>query len=40
VTQDHAGQGLSLEVQQAGLLHLREVAHLGLREADVVKVLL
>ena len=38
--EDHAGQRLDLEVEQAGFLLLGEVAHLRLREADVVEVLL
>ena len=39
VAEDDARQGLDLEIEQAGLLLLREIAHLGLGEADVVDVL-
>ncbi len=40
VAEDHAGQGLDLEVAHGLLLLLREVAHLRLRELDVVEVAL
>src|SRR5262249_39060750 len=37
VAEDHAGQGLDLEVAHRLLLLLREVAHLALRELDVLE---
>ena len=40
VAEDHAGQGLDLEVAHRLLLLLREIAHLRLRELDVVEVAL
>ena len=39
VAEDHAGQGLDLKIEQAGLLLLGEIAHLRLGEADVVELL-
>jgi hypothetical protein len=40
VTENHAGQRLDLQILHRILLLLREVAHLGLRELDVVEVAL
>jgi hypothetical protein len=39
VAEDHAGQRLDLDLLHAVLLDLREVAHLRLRELDVLQVL-
>ncbi len=40
MAEDHARQGFYLDVLQGVFLDLREVAHLGLRKADVVDHLL
>src|SRR5260370_222108 len=40
VTEDDAGQRLDLEIAQGLLLPLREVAHLRLRELDVIEIAL